>query len=683
MKHCYFFTLLGLICTIPAFAQPVDTPSADSFFVSREVVITAQRYELDPINIPELTSVFDQQLFVENNPRSLPEAMIGMTGVWMQKTNHGGGSPFVRGLTGNQTLLLIDGIRLNNSTYRYGPNQYLNTVDPLSVQRIEVVRGSGSVEYGSDALGGAVQMISKSPVFSSAGTEVGGNLYAKYMADDGFEETMELSGRAEVEISSENIAFLGGISYKDFGDLVVGGDSLQTPSSYDEFDADIKTLIRINPDHLITLVYQHVNQTDVTRYDQVAQRGRNFFFFDPQRRQLAYARWEHSGTGKWLHKIQTTISYQKSVEGRRQQRVGESITSHERDEVDTWGATLEVHSKPSDIWTIVSGIEWYYDEVGSTAFDQDESNNSRTDVRGLYADGATASNIAAFSLHTVELDSWIFSGGLRLNGISIQAEDDIFGDLDVSPLALVGNVAAMYKIHPQHRLIASFNTGFRAPNINDMSSFGFFDSGIEVPNDNLDPERSRTLELGYKARMNTFRTQLALYNTTLSNLIVRIPASFQGSDTYEGEPVFQKTNRDEATIRGFEWDLSGYFGDFEVFTGLSYTWGEDDNGNPLRRIPPFNGRTGVRYIHNHFMAKAEWLYAAEQDRLSGGDMSDHRIPDGGTPGWSIFNITTGYDFGKLYAGLGLQNLTDELYRIHGSGVDGYGRSFWVSLRLNL
>ncbi len=685
MKHLYLLPIICLTFQVSVTnAQQADSAVSDSFYLSKEVVITAKRYEIDPINLPEATSVFNQGLFIENNPRSIPEAMIGMTGVWMQKTNHGGGSPFVRGLTGNQTLLLIDGIRLNNSTYRYGPNQYLNTVDPLSIQRIEVVRGSGSVQYGTDALGGAVQLLSKSPAFSTSGVQVGGNLYGKYMTDDGFEEAMELSGRAEVEISGEKVAILGGMSYKDFGDLVVGGDSLQSPSSYDEVDGDVKILFKASDSDVVTLAYQHVNQTDVTRYDQVAQRGRRFFFFDPQRRQLGYARWEHQGNNKWLSNIQATVSYQQSIEGRRQSRVGSTIIEHERDEVDTWGATVQIQSQPASYWTIVSGVEWYFDEVGSTAFDLDETNNSRTDVRGLYADGATASNLAIFTLHNVELENWIFTGGLRLNGVTIKAEDEIFGDLDVSPVALVGNVAAMYKIQPEQRIIVSFNTGFRTPNINDMSSFGFFDSGIEVPNDDLDPERSQTIEVGYKARWKNVRTELAVYNTSLSNLIVRRPATFQGSNTFEGEPVFQKTNQDKATIRGFEWELIGEMGDIELFTGLAYTWGEDDDGNPLRRIPPFNGRVGARYRHlDGLRAKAEWLFAARQDRLSGGDISDHRIPDGGTDGWNVINITTGYQFKGIYAGLGLQNLTDELYRLHGSGVDGYGRSLWLTLRVGM
>jgi iron complex outermembrane receptor protein/hemoglobin/transferrin/lactoferrin receptor protein len=110
---------------------------------------------------PEAVSVLTQKQLLQNAPRSTPEALMGLPGVWVQKTNHGGGSPFIRGLTGQQTLILIDGIRLNNATFRSGPNQYFNTIDPQSIAQIEVLRGSGSVQYGSDALGGVVHVLTK------------------------------------------------------------------------------------------------------------------------------------------------------------------------------------------------------------------------------------------------------------------------------------------------------------------------------------------------------------------------------------------------------------------------------------------------------------------------------------------------------------------------------------------
>lgn len=92
-----------------------------------EVILTALRSKQENLRVPYSVSTVSMQNLNSYSPRSTPEALQGLTGVFIQKTNHGGGSAFVRGLTGNQALLLLDGVRLNNSTYRYGPNQYLNT----------------------------------------------------------------------------------------------------------------------------------------------------------------------------------------------------------------------------------------------------------------------------------------------------------------------------------------------------------------------------------------------------------------------------------------------------------------------------------------------------------------------------------------------------------------------------
>ena len=93
--------------------------------------------------------------------RTLPEALREVPGVMVQKTGYGQGAPFIRGFTSQRTLLLIDGIRLNNAVFREGPNQYWNTVDPFTIDRLEVVKGPSSVLYGSDAIGGTVNVITR------------------------------------------------------------------------------------------------------------------------------------------------------------------------------------------------------------------------------------------------------------------------------------------------------------------------------------------------------------------------------------------------------------------------------------------------------------------------------------------------------------------------------------------
>jgi outer membrane receptor protein involved in Fe transport len=89
-------------------------------------------------------------------PRSAPDALRYEPGVYIQQTAHGQGSPFIRGRTGQQTVLLFDGVRLNNSLFRQGPNQYFFTIDSQVIESLEVLRGSASTRYSTDAMAGVI-----------------------------------------------------------------------------------------------------------------------------------------------------------------------------------------------------------------------------------------------------------------------------------------------------------------------------------------------------------------------------------------------------------------------------------------------------------------------------------------------------------------------------------------------
>ena len=683
MLHRITLFCLIFLSISPLWAQVSDSivslnQEAQTYQLDTPIEITGYRYWVDPTTRPVASSIFGAQELAQLNPRSTPEALMGTTGVWMQKTNHGGGSPFLRGLTGNQTLLLIDGIRLNNSTYRYGPNQYLNTVDPLSIQQMEIIRGSGSVQYGSDALGGAIQILSREAAYlADSGWAVNGNLYGKYMTQE-----MELASRAEIALRSANFTLLVGANYKDYGDLVAGeGLGTQAPSAYIERDYDIKAKWKPAPNQEITLARQFVRQEEVGRYDQVAQRGYEFYRFDPQERTLNYARWSIRGNHPAFSKLSVTLSHQHSLEGREKKRVDSDIQTFEEDQVTVWGASLELHSQLAQNWAMVSGIEGYFDEVGSFEEATDLTTNTLTRQRGLYPDGATQTNLAIFSLHTLTLANWTLNAGLRYNTIRLETEDEQFGNVNINPGALVGNLSANYTLSPSQSIWIAAHTGFRAPNINDISSFGSFDSGIEVPSSQLSPERTLSLDLGYTLNSPRVRAQANVYYTRLFDLITRSPATFQGSPTYQGEAVFQKINSAEAFIYGAEGEMRISLGkQGEAYTNFTYTFGEDiSKEEPLRRIPPFFGRTGVRWEIGKAWLRLEGLYAGKQDRLSGGDINDHRIAAGGTPGWMVANLYVGFSLGNLRLTGSFQNMGNTAYRMHGSGVDGYGRSGWLAL----
>jgi outer membrane receptor protein involved in Fe transport len=237
-----------------------------------------------------------------------------------------------------------------------------------------------------------------------------------------------------------------------------------------------------------------------------------------------------------------------------------------------------------------------------------------------------------------------------------------------------------------YNLIASIYSAFRAPNINDLSSFGTFSYGIEVPNPDLEPEKSLNFELGAKAKYEKISGSVFLYHSQLKNLIDRTEAQYNGQDSIDGEKVYQKENIAEAFIRGIEAELQ-----YEIVSWLSaygnitYTYGQNETADePMSRIPPLNGKIGLYYkCKCAFWSRLELISAGLQDRLASGDISDSRIPEGGTPGWNVLNLRTGYSWKWLDISAGLNNIFDEGYRTHGSGVDGYGRSLWLCLRVGL
>ena len=166
-----FYGLPARRCTLmaagPRFAvhRAVDLTTEDTLSVRIElelptfgtrIVITPSRGAAEyPFDVPESVSLVDRR-DIESRPHQIvPQLLKEEPGVLVQQTTAAQGSPFLRGLTGQQVVQLVDGVRLNTSVLRSGPSQYLGWIDSAFVDRLEVVRGPASVQYGSDALGGS------------------------------------------------------------------------------------------------------------------------------------------------------------------------------------------------------------------------------------------------------------------------------------------------------------------------------------------------------------------------------------------------------------------------------------------------------------------------------------------------------------------------------------------------
>lgn len=664
------FTYLMLNLTMPSdSALQKHSTSLD------EVTVVAQRNQQKVFNTMGSVSVINAKSLNNYQFRSTPESLFGTVGTFVQKTNHGGGSVFMRGLTGNQTLLLIDGIRLNNSTFRYGPNQYLNTVDPFLIQSLDIYRGGGSVQYGSDALGGTLQIRTADPVFANGKPILGGNALVRYGSSN-----LEKTLRTELTFATQKMAIKGGLSVRKFGDLI-GGDTtgVQTPSGYDEIAYDVKAKFILSKRVDLTVDHQSLEQKGVSVYHKV--RLENFMIneMSPQKRSLSYAQLDFATDNKLVRNIALNISYQGTEEGRSSQKNASSVYRIENDQVKTFGSFVNVLSDILPNWTASSGIEYYADKINSTKRDIDQKTNLTTNARGLYPDGSSFQSYAFYSLHHVSINQWDLDFGTRFNAYSIDVTDQTLGKVNVKPQAWVGNLGLGYHIANHSLTYLTFNTGFRAPNIDDMGTLGIVDFRYELPTASLKPENSYNFEFGYKLKTSTFSSTLSLYHNQLRNLITRVKVEGQKINDYQ---VYRKENVEKAYIQGFEWSTEWFISDnLRTYTDLTYTYGQNETKNePVRRIPPLTGRIGLHYqAGKAFFIKLEDTFAGKQDRLAQGDKDDNRIAKGGTNGWNVVNIYLGYEYKKISLIGSIQNLFDVDYRTHGSGINGVGRSLITTL----
>jgi hemoglobin/transferrin/lactoferrin receptor protein len=652
------------------FAQDVRTTDT--------VIISALRVKQIKKALPYSSSIFNLSKEEKTGVRTIPEALSNTSGVFIQKTNHAGGSAFIRGLTGNQNLILIDGIRLNNSTFRYGPNQYLNTIDYYSVGKVEVLKGNGSVQYGSDALSGVIQLFSKEIELGAIKPKFGANAALKSVS-----QQMENSLHTEISYSSKKIATIVGFTARKFGDLY-GGDTTgkQGPSGYNEKSYFLNTKIALSSTSNISFGSRGMFQHDVPFFYKMQLENYKTNQINLQSHQLNYIKFSKITNQKLLQTINASVSYQHSVEDKETQKNSSAVLTTEINKVNTLGMSIEATSLINAHWKANSGIELYHDRVNSSKNDLNTSTVVNTEKRGLYPDGSTYQSISAFSLHEFHFKQHRFQAGLRYNTFDIKIEDTTLGRVVIKPSAMVYNLAYILRLNKNNNIYSNVSSAYRAPNIDDMGTLGIVDFRYEVPSQSLKPEKSINTEIGHRYQSQRLESEFAIFYIRLYDIITR---SKVAGEKINGYDVYSKNNSESAFIRGFEHTLKvAVTKTVTIQNNFSYTYGQNISLNePLRRIPPFHGMTKVSFEKEKFYLNAIAQYAGEQTRLSSGDKSDNRMNKYGTASWTILNINTGYEFKHIEINTGIQNLFNKDYRTHGSGINGMGRSLWLSVKVKV
>ena len=214
MKKLINLTLL--IVSFIGFAQiEKDTTKTNQL---EEVVVTTKRTIKEKEFIASQIESVSQKEIEFQNFQNTADLLANSGNVHVQKSQQGGGSPSIRGFEASRVLLLVDGIRMNNLTYRAGHLQNVITVDENMLENVDIFFGPSSTLFGSDALGGTVSMNTKRAKFLNGNNKsLSGNISTRYGSVN-----EEKSGYFDINYATQNFASLTAFSYNDFGDLRMG-----------------------------------------------------------------------------------------------------------------------------------------------------------------------------------------------------------------------------------------------------------------------------------------------------------------------------------------------------------------------------------------------------------------------------------------------------------------------------
>jgi len=683
-----------------------------------ETVVTAPRSARSATTPLTQVSLVTAEELAQTGERSLPRALSKAAGLFVQETNLGGGAPILRGLIGNQVLIVVDGVRLNDSTTRGGPNQSLNSIDAATVERVEIVRGPSSVLYGSDALGGAILIWTKSraPASCTGGESeqarrIRAVLDGQYLSSvEGWEGSLELSG------ALANDGLLGIGSYHDWSDLTAGAGEEVEHTGYDGNGLFASWEHALGAERALRFSAARTRDYDVPRSDRMnvgygqTEPANEEWYYALQDRERYLLAYDDRRAGGLCDSMQVRLSLRRYQEERQIRKTGSSTRTLESDQTDTLGLGVDWRKALGDAHLLTWGLDADYDQVDSTREDVDLGTGVSTPKEGAFAPDSRYLATGVFVQDEIfALEPFDVTAGVRYSYFDFGFEDpesgaDEDGDFD----ALTASLQVARDLSESSRLAATLSQGFRAPNLADLAKSASFFAGTELANPDLDPEESWMAELAYDYVRPAWSLGTALYYNEIEDAIgARLIDP--GDPTTSGDETYQRDNVGELRYLGAELvgqtRLGGADSPWLARAVAESVWGRqfDDTQDPntgeepfwdvpARRVPPFHGQLALRYEPARLLWRIGWIelayaWAFEQGQLNPGDEADPRIDPDGTEAWNTVDLDLGGPIGASGQGsswrLGLHNLFDESYRVHGSGIDAPGFGVVLGVRVSI
>ena len=662
-----FFQASCLIACFPAQAEPID-----------EILVTAVRRAVAEDQLSISLDTVDRDEVARNV--LLTDALADAPGVFLQQTTPGQGAAIVRGQKGSAVLHLVDGMRLNNAIFRSAPTQYFALVPTLAVERVEVLRGTPASLYGSDAIGGVVQVVTRRPEFDSAATEIRGEA----MASANTAEQARVVG-GTIDAGNRSLATSFSAEYADIGDRRIGGGDTVRPTGYTARSA--RLLVAATPDDNSSwsIDLQHAEQPKTPRTDELVpgfgetEPASSEFFFRPNRRTFAHLDYQLLQGALGLD-WNVDLAWQRIDDDRQTRDLDAPQRTLEQNRSDLFGLTISA-SRLTGTGSWITGLDLYYDDVSSARQREDIATGVTTPATSRFPDGSSMELLSAYGNGTWAIgDRHAFTAGVRISDVRTRLPSTSVHNTEIS-----GDIGWVATITEGWRFTANLGYGFRAPNVFDLGTLGNRPGNrFNIPNTDLDSEHVVHGDVGVRYRNSVAEFAVSAY---LLDYTDRITSVSTGDVTPEGREITQSVNAASSEIHGVE--ISARFdigSEWFVNANLAYTRGDQQVAGsveePGDRIPPISGFIGLEYAPESVFGFDAWAsFAGAQDRLSARDVRDSRINPDGTAGWASVGARAHWRPTAAWrVTLELSNILDAGYRVHGSGIDATGRNATLSAR---
>ncbi|MBM3448151.1 MAG: TonB-dependent receptor [Bacteroidetes bacterium] len=699
-----------------------------------EMVISATRNSNPTKYLAQPVSAIQRKDIQFINPANAADLLTQTSTALVQKSQLGGGSPILRGFEANKVLYVVDGVRMNNAIYRGGHLQDILSLDPMAMESVEIAYGPSAVAYGSDALGGVMTFNTRAPRFTSGDKLIRAGAMLRYSSAN------QSAAHVNVESSGERFANFTSFTFNNFGDLrqgnirnpgymtfgqrpwyvehVNGRDSVMTNSNpnvqvgsgYKQYDFLEKISFKQNRNITHTLNIQYSTTNDVPRYDRLTQVSNGLprfaeWYYGPQTRAMVAYHAMLSNGKKFYDTGRITLAWQNIDQTRHDRRLNNVNRNNRLENVKVYSVNADFSKSLGEKTTANYGLEYYFNDVTSTAYSEDINTGVQSVLDTRYASGGSSmSGAAAYvtALHRVN-KKIAMNAGLRYSKVSLNASfiDTTFfkfpfSDVNQSNGNLNVSVGLVLTPNEKWRITALASTGFRAANVDDLAKVFESNSGtLIVPNNELEPEKVSNVEATIERKFNG-RTTLALngYYMNYTNALTTGKTQYNGQDSvmYDGamSAVYTTINADEAYIYGGNLSLNSQVNDhFSMQSSVVYTYGriKNDNGDtPLDHIPPVYGRTGFTYQQQKFRGEFYVLYNGwkrlEDYRLNAEDNEAYATANG-MPAWYTLNARASCQFHEnVQLMLGIENILDANYRVFASNISAPGRNITLTLRGN-